>query len=512
MDVREGRVLPIVKKPRLVRPKKPLVLNLFTQGCVNTQSAGLWTLPGDVATNYNTLDYWINLAKKAEAAKFNAIFIADVLGPYDVYKGPKNYSFGARAATQFPGIDPAIPISAMASVTKSLGFGITFSTISEHPYLLARKLATLDFMTSGRVGWNIVSSYLESASRNLLNGEPLPEKTVRYAKTDEYVQVVVELLLSSFRTDAVKADPKTKIYADPDLIRTIDFEGQWYKVPGPSYTSPTPQGIPVLFHAGTSPSGIETAAKWGECAFSNGNSPTILRYKSDKIHDIASQRYGRDRDSIKILVLVVVIVAETEEKAWEKFNRYAEYTDHEAALAMIGGWMNTDLSKYDDDVDLLKIDNVKDREIAKHFCADIIGDGPITKKTLARHVSVKGSSDLVIGNVEQVVQRLVDYVEVGGADGFNFAGPANPETYDDVIDLVLPELKKRGYMWEDYPVPGGTLRENLTGEKGHTHIQEGHPAFGYTWTPKLGDKDEFKKHLDHHKEELARAQAKPLES
>ncbi|ONH64715.1 Dimethyl-sulfide monooxygenase [Cyberlindnera fabianii] len=494
MDYREASN---INKQRLSRPKKPFILNLFTQSCVNSQPAGLWGYPGDISTEYNTLSYWTDLAKKAEAAKLNAIFIADVLGPYDVYNGPKNYDYVAKAGTQFPGIDPAIPISAMASVTKSLGFGITFSTISEHPYLLARKLATLDFMTSGRVGWNIVSSYLESASRNLLNGEPLPEKTVRYAKTDEYVQVVVELLLSSFRTDAVKADPITKTYADPDLIRTINFEGQWYKVPGPSYTSPTPQGIPVLFHAGTSPSGIETAAKWGEIAFATGNTPTSLRSKTDEFHDVAKRLYDRDRDDLKVLVFVTVIVGETETQAWEKFNRYAEYTDHEAALAMIGGWVNSDLSRYDDDADLLQIESV--REIVKHFCGDYI-KGPITKKTLARHVSVKGTSDLVIGSLEQVVQRLIDYVEIGGADGFNFAPIVNPESYDDLFELVIPELRTRGLSWDDYPVPGGTLRENLNGVKGETHLSKSHPAHGYIW--RSGGRQEFESDLNRHKRHL----------
>jgi FMN-dependent oxidoreductase (nitrilotriacetate monooxygenase family) len=506
MDLREGKVIQPTKKPRLSGPPKPLILNLFTQACVNTQPAGLWTYPGDVSTSYDTLEYWTNLAKKAEKAKLNAIFIADVLGPYDVYNGPNNYSYVAKAGTQFPGIDPAIPIAAMAAVTKSVGFGVTFSTISEHPYLFARKLATLDHMTNGRVGWNIVSSYLNSASRNLLNGEKLPEKLERYAKTDEYVQVVVELLLSSFRQDAIKADPKTKTYADPTLIRPIDFDGVWYKVPGPSYTSPSPQGIPVLFQAGTSPGGMELSSKWAEVAFSNGNTPYLLRHKSDTIHDIAAAKYGRERESIKVLVLVMVIVGETEEAAWEKFNKYAEYSDHEAALAMVGGWMNVDFSKYPDDFDLVQSDNVKDREVAKHFCIDILDKGPLTKKVIGKHVSVKGSTDLVIGSLDQVVQKLVDYVEIGGADGFNFAAAVNPDTYDDLIDLVLPELKKRGLVWDDYPVPGGTLRENLYGTKGQTYFPKEHPAYRYRWID--GTKQEFETQLKECKETLLKKRGK----
>jgi FMN-dependent oxidoreductase (nitrilotriacetate monooxygenase family) len=502
MDIRETDQP--VKRQKLERQKRPLVLNIFTQSCCNTQPAALWSYPGDISTKYLTTEYWTNLAKKAEKAKLNAIFIADVLGPYDVYNGPNNYSYVAKAGTQFPGIDPAIPIAAMAAVTKSVGFGVTFSTISEHPYLFARKLATLDHMTNGRVGWNIVSTYLNSAAKNLLNGEQLPEKLTRYAKTDEYVQVVAELMLSSFRQDAIKADPKTKTYADPSLIRPIDFDGKWYKVPGPSYSSPSPQGLPVLFEAGTSSGGLDLASKWGEVVFSYGPTPSTLRVTSDRLRSVAQEKYKRDPESMKLLVLVMVIVGETEEEAWEKFDKYAEYSDHEAAIAMVGGWMNVDYSKYPEDFDLLQSDNFRDREVVKHFCVNILDDGPITKSVLGKHVSVKGSADLIIGSVDQAVQKLIDYVEIGGADGFNFAAAVNPDTFDDLIDLVIPKLRERGYAWDDYPVAGGTFRENLYGIKGQSYFPKEHPAYGYRWIE--GNRGEFEKQLEKHKEILLKKQ------
>ena len=505
MEINDEELEKSHKKQRLQRARSPLVLNFFTQSCCNSQPAALWSYPGDVSSGYTTLEYWQNLAKKAEAAKINAIFIADVLGPYDIYNGPNNYSYVAKAGTQFPGIDPSIPIAAMAAVTKSVGFGITFSTISEHPYLLARKLATLDQMTGGRVGWNIVSSYLHSASRNLLNGVPLPNKLGRYEKTDEYVSVVAELLLSSFREDALKADVKTKTFIDPELVRPIDFEGEWYKVPGPAYTSPSPQGIPVLFEAGTSKGGVELASKWSEVAFSTGPTPALLRVKTDRIRECAFNRYGRDPESVKVLVFVMVIVAETEEKAWEKFNRYADAADPEAALAMVGGWTTSDLSGYDDDFDLLQTDNPVHRGIVKHFCPVIADKGPITKKDLGRHVSVKGTTDLIIGSVDQVVQTLVDYVEIGGADGFNFAPAVNPDSYDDLIDYVLPKLREKGLFWEDYPVPGGTFRENLKGVQGASHLSKDHPAHGYRWTEDLSRK-EFESNFAEYKKELREKQ------
>lgn len=510
MEVKHAEDAQAQKKQKRQLTRKPLIFNIFTQSCCNTQPAGLWSYPGDVSSQYTTLEYWEKLAKKAEEAKFNAIFIADVLGPYDIYHGPRNYSYVAKAGTQFPGIDPAIPISAMAAVTKSVGFGITFSTISEHPYLLARKLATLDQMTGGRVGWNIVSSYLDSASRNLLNGGQLPNKLARYEKTDEYVQVVAELMLSSFREDALKADPKTKTFIDPDLVRPINFEGEWYKVPGPAYTSPSPQGIPVLFEAGISKGGVELASKWSEVAFSTGSTPAMLRFKTDRIRECAQSRYGRDWNDVKILAFVMVIVSDTEAKAWEKFNRYADAADPDAALAMVCGWTSADFTEYADDFDLLQSSNGMHRDIVKHFCNSLLDKGPITKKDLGRHVSVKGNADLIIGSVDQVVQKLIDYVEIGGADGFNFASAINPDSYDELIDLVIPKLKAKGLFWDDYPVPGGTLRENLTGVKGASHLGKHHPAYGYRWTSDLS-REEFEQQFDSYKKDLRKKQGDAYE-
>ncbi|KAH3676003.1 hypothetical protein WICMUC_002299 [Wickerhamomyces mucosus] len=497
---------PITKRQKLDSSssnskKKDLIINFFIQSCLTSQPSALWSFPGDKSRNYNKLSYWTDIAQKAEENGINSIFIADVLGPYDVYKGPGNYETGVKAGTQHPGIDPSIPISAMASVTKNLGFGITFSTISEHPYLFARRLSSLDHFTDGRVGWNIVSGYLHSASVNLLNGVKLPEKAKRYEKTDEYVQVVNELLLSSFRTDSILVDEKTKTYADPKLVRRIDFEGEHYTVPGPSYTEPSPQGIPVLFLAGQSTPGLELAAKHAEVIFMNGSEPKGLKRKVDRFKEIAVKRYNRNPDNLKVLSLALVIVDETKEKAWEKYENYAKHADPEGALALISGWTGIDFSVYDDEVDLTTIPNAQHREIVTSFCKKILKEGvPITKKQFARHCSVKGSADLVIGSVEDVIEELITWVDESGIDGFNFAPVTIPGSYDDLIKYVLPRLKERGYFSGEYKVPGGTYRENLYGKKGQNYFPEDHPDFNYRWTS--GTREEFAIKLAKHKELL----------
>lgn len=477
--------------------KPPLILNFFAQSCVNTQTSASWSIPGDVSKDYKKLSYWTDMAKKAEAAKINAIFIADVLAAYDVYKGPGNYKIPVKAGVQIPGLDPSIPITAMAQVTESLGFGITFSTISEHPYHLARRLGSLDHLTGGRVGWNIVSSYLDSAARNLLSGAPLPKTADRYKRTEEYVQAIYELLLSSWRVDAVKADPETKTYADPELVRTIDFKGDYFDIPGPSYTEPSPQNIPVLFEAGTSKGGLELAAKHAEVLFINGRNTDIIRDKVIGVKEIAVGKYKRDPNHVKVIALVMVITGKTHEEAQAKYDEYSKYVDPEGALALVGGWTGCDFSQFPEDTDLRHVDNVIAKTIVELYAPTLVG--PITREKLGRHLAVKGSAELILGSHDEVIATLEEWADAG-LDGFNFATAVNPDTYTDLCEIIVPELRKRGLAWDDYPVPGGTFRENIYGVKGHTFVPEDHVAYGYRWAK--GTNEEFTEHLKKYKQDI----------
>ena len=187
---------PPPKKVKTEHKKKNLIINAFLMGSAGNQTINNWRNPNDRTTElFSNPNYWTDLAKLLEKGKFNTVFLADVLGPYDVYKGPSNLEPVARVGSQFPTLDPSYFIPLMAAVTKKLAFGITISTISEQPYHLARRLGTLDLISNGRVGWNIVTSYLNSAARNLLNGENLPPNDVRYARAEEYVDVVYKLSL-----------------------------------------------------------------------------------------------------------------------------------------------------------------------------------------------------------------------------------------------------------------------------------------------------------------------------
>lgn len=237
------------------------------------------------------------MAKLLKKGKFNALFIADVLGGYDVYNDPGNIKAVATSGAQWPVNEPSVVVPAMAAVTKNLAFGVTFSTISEAPYHFARKLATLDHLTKGRVGRNVVSSYLDSTARNLLQGEKLPPHDLRYERAEAYIQVIYELLLSSWSNDAVQLDREKGIYSDPNKIRTIDFEGKHFKVPGPAITEPTPQRMPVVLQADLPNAGKDFT-------------PQYLGSKIKEIKEIAKERYGRNEDDIKFVQLVTPIIGE----------------------------------------------------------------------------------------------------------------------------------------------------------------------------------------------------------
>ncbi|KAL6449939.1 LOW QUALITY PROTEIN: dmoA Dimethyl-sulfide monooxygenase [Candida maltosa Xu316] len=484
--------MPITRKKQKTEPKKPkhLILNGFDMMCPSLQAAGLWKHPDDKSRDYNTIEYWTNLAKLLEKGKFNALFIADTMGAYDVYNGPRNYDAAASSAAQFPVNEPFAVVPAMAAVTKNLSFAVTASTISEAPYHFARRLATLDHLTNGRAGWNIVSSYLDSAARNLLNGQSLPEHDSRYERTQEYIEV---LFLSSWADDAVKVDPKTKIFSDPNLIREINYEGEHFKVPGPSIFEPTPQRIPVLLQAGASSRGTTFAAKNAEAVFVRGFTPEHLKLEIEKLKKKVVEA-GRNPDDVKTVQLVNVITAPTHDEAIAKYEDYKQYVDKEGTQALIGGWTGAlDLSKYEWDQELEAVESnaIKSTSV---WTQPLPGDPPNLKKTRATIVERMefGAGIQIVGDPNEVADELIRWHEISGVDGFNFIYTITPGSFEDLVEYVIPVLQERGYAQKEYPKEGLTFREQLFGtdRKEPHYLLESHPAYDLRW--RAGEtKEEF---------------------
>ncbi|CAB3730087.1 Dimethyl-sulfide monooxygenase [Paraburkholderia sediminicola] len=450
-------------------------LNAFDMNCVGHQSPGLWAHPRDTSWRYKQIDYWTDLAKLLERGKFDGLFIADVLGIYDVFNG--NGDAAIRQAAQVPVNDPVLLVSAMANVTEHLGFGVTCSLSYEHPYPFARRMSTLDHLTNGRVGWNIVTSYLDSAARNV--GLPAQANhDERYSLAEEYLEVCYKLWESSWEDDAVVRDAARKVFTEPSKVHPINHRGQYFDVPGIHLCEPSPQRTPVLYQAGASKRGKDFAAQHAECIFIAAPSRTILK---NFVADIRARvkSFGRDPHDVLIFNLHTVITGKTSADAHAKHADYRRYTSDEGALALMSGWTGIDLSKYDLDEPLRYIEsNAVQSAVEALSSAD--PTRVWTVREIAKWGGIGGLGPLSVGSPQEIADELQSWVEETDVDGFNLAYALTHESFADFVDLVVPELQRRGVYKTDYT--NGTLREKLHG--GGPRLAEPHPGAAYrTHTP-----------------------------
>ncbi|KAH3672317.1 hypothetical protein WICMUC_004288 [Wickerhamomyces mucosus] len=472
------------------RERKPLILNFFEALTPVLHAPGQWRNPRDQSRNYTQAEYWIKLAQLAERGKLHALFIGDSLAIYGGYKGPYNYTEAARTGNNFPKNDPTAYLSAIAVSTKNISVGLTCSTLTEHPYHFARRISTLDHISNGRVGWNVVSSALPSSGRQLSEGNQLPEKSLRYEKTDDYLQVWYELLLSSWRDDGVVFDRENGIFSNPDAIREINYESKWFKVPGPQITEPTKGRIPLVIQAGSSEKGTHLGAKHGELIFIVGATPESAKEQIEKTKKIAKEKYGRNPDNLKFVCGLRVIVGKTHEDAIAKAKEIDEYHDLDGALTWLGG-TGTDLSPYDWDEDLVDRKDIDPavQGLVKNFRFKIT-EGPITRRVIAEHIF----DSSFIGSAEEVADGIEKFVDESGVDGFNFSNVVFPETFEDIVDLLVPELQKRGLAQKEYAVEGGSFRQQVYGDEKLSFVPEDHYAYGLRW--RAGEsKEDFEKRL-----------------
>ncbi|KAF4119955.1 Luciferase-like monooxygenase [Geosmithia morbida] len=465
--------------------KKSLILNAFVMMTSGHQSPGLWRHPDDKSWQFDSTEHWVNLAKYLEKAKFHGIFIADVLetliltsGGYDVYK--KSLDTAIIDGVQWPVTEPLSVVPAMAAATESIGFGVTVSTTYEQPYHLARRLSTVDHLTKGRVGWNIVTSYLDSAARNLGRTEQLSHDE-RYAVAEEYMKVIYKLLQSSWRDDAVKLDRAKGIYASPDLVRQIDHKGKYFEVPGPHIVHPSPQRTPLLLQAGGSKAGKAFAAQHAEAIFTSAHAPEVCAKNVSEIRQSAKEDFGRDPKSLKVLALVTPILGRTEEEARAKYEDYRQYASTEGALTLFGGWTGWDLDEYGDEEELREVESNAVRSTVQGYARFSPANSKWTKHTVAEHVSLGGNGPLFVGTPSQVADSLETWVREADVDGFNFGYVLFPSSFEDIVELLIPELRARGLFWDDYAVPKGTYRENFYTTPGRAYPPADHVAAKYHW-------------------------------
>jgi FMN-dependent oxidoreductase (nitrilotriacetate monooxygenase family) len=434
---------------------KTIRFNAFEMNCVGHQSPGLWSHPRDRSWQYKDLEYWTDLAKILERGFFDAVFIADVIGYYDVYKGSNYHAI--QQAAQIPVNDPLQLAAPIALATRHLGIGITASTSFEHPYPFARRLSTLDHHTKGRVGWNIVTSYLESGARNI-SEDGLRRHDNRYEVADEYLQVIYKLLEGSWEDGAVVRDRNRGIFSHPEKVHEIGHHGRYFDVPGYHLCEPSPQRTPVLFQAGASDKGKEFAAQHAECVFVAAPSKSILKTYVDDVRARAAL-HGRDPRKVLIFNLVTVIVDETDAKAQAKFEEYKKYTSYDGALVFMSGWTGIDFGQYAPTELVRHVETNAITSSVEHLAH---GGTAWTIEELARFGGIGGLGPVFVGSASTVADILQQWVEETDTDGFNLAYAVAHETFEDVVEYLVPELQRRGVYQTEYQQ--GTLRQKLFGD------------------------------------------------
>ncbi|OZC49327.1 LLM class flavin-dependent oxidoreductase [Rhodococcus sp. RS1C4] len=444
---------------------RPLVYNAFLHLTPNHHSHGYWRTPeGRVQYGYKDLQPYIDVVKTLERGKIDTLFIADVVGVYDLDFGDGSTTI--RAGSQFPENDPVTIVSALGHVTEHLGIAVTSNIIQSHPFSFARQLSSLDHFTDGRVAWNIVTSYLSNGFRNYGYDEIVGHDD-RYEWAQEYVDVTYKLWEHSWEDGAVVHNHETGEFFDPDKIHTIDHVGKRYKVQGPHIVEPSPQRTPVLFQAGNSTAGRAFAATNAEVTFLPSNNPASA-VRDIAVLDDELRSIGRAPSSLKKIVLLSTVIGSTEEEAQRKKDYFRSNIDFDALQAFWSGNSGIDLSSIDPDTPLSEL--AGRAQLGNHVqslfrAAADAQENPDARVTWREYLV---DQSLLPGRFAGTPEQIADHVQEwanAGVDGFNVVPITTLGWWDEWVDHVVPVLQDRGLAQREYAP--GTLREKLFGRGNH---------------------------------------------
>lgn len=448
-----------------------LRFNAFTTNSAQHIGWGAWR-QADHDGNYLSMDKWVDLAKLLERGCFDALFFADLIGTYDVYGGGP--ASAMRNAVQFPLLDPAVALPTIARETEHLGLVFSQSVIQEPPFNFARRLTTLDHYTGGRIGWNVVTSFLQSAWNNLGAGQ-MASHADRYRRAEEYLQVQYKLLEGSWEPSAVVRDRAAGVYADPARIHAIDHEGPHYRVAGPHLSEPSPQRVPLLFQAGASEDGREFAARNAEAIFVAARSPHGATRIIDDI-TARAKKYGRSREDLMFFQAMTFVVGSSEEDARRKNAELDELTELEAVATMWSSTLGVDLSTIDLDTPVGELQT----EAIQGSVRSLAEAAPDKEWTFGQAIRAM-SYERVVGTPEQVAAELELWRDAG-IDGVNMSHFTVPATFVDFIDGAVPVLQRRGLMQSEYRP--GTLREKMYDGRIGPLVAPNHPAARFREDPR----------------------------
>ena len=410
---------------------------------------GAWRYPGGYADANFNLSHIKSFAQTLERGRMDAFFMADHLA---VLNMPMDALKRSATATSF---EPMTLLSALAMVTENLGLVATGSTTYEEPYHVARRFSSLDHISGGRAGWNIVTTSNPNASMNFGLEDHL-EHGERYRRAREFYDVVTGLW-DSWADDAFIRDVENGIFFDPDKMHVLDHEGDFLKVRGPLNIGRPVQGWPVIVQAGASESGRQLAAETAEAVFTAQRTISIgQEFYSDVKGRM--EKLGRDRDHMKILPACLVIVGDSLEEAKEKRARLDGLVHYESAIASLSISLGHDVSGFDPDGPLPEIPESNASKSGRDRTIQLAEDENLTVRELAQRLG--GYSGLaLLGTPEMIADQMEEWLVTEASDGFTVMFPYLPGGLDDFIDRVVPELQRRDLFRREYE--GKTLRENL---------------------------------------------------
>jgi FMN-dependent oxidoreductase (nitrilotriacetate monooxygenase family) len=426
--------------------RRELHLNAFLMEAGHHEAA--WRLPESNARADFDLQHWIRLAQLAESAKFDSLFLAD---------GP---ALHGRGEFRPPGqLEPLTLLTALAQHTQRIGLIATVSTTYNSPYNLARRLASVDHVSGGRVGWNIVTSASPEEAANFGLDER-PGHATRYARADEFLQVT-KGLWDSWENEAVLADKASGQYADPDRIHQLDHHGDHFKVAGPLNVVRPPQGYPLLVQAGSSEDGKEFAGRHAEAIFT---AHQTYERAADFYADVKSRAAaaGRDPDGLVVLPGIVPFIGSTEAEARELARRFDDLRVPAFGLRQLAAIFEVEPSDLELDAPLpaaiLARPTLEGTQSRSDLVLELAVRENLTVREILSRLGGGRGHFTFVGTPDQVADTIVDWFEGRAADGFNIMAPALPSGLETFIEQVLPILRSKGLFREEYE--GSTLREH----------------------------------------------------
>ncbi|MDE0944798.1 MAG: LLM class flavin-dependent oxidoreductase [Alphaproteobacteria bacterium] len=417
-------------------------------------SQAMWRHPETAARNFDWTqpELYQHIAKVCERGKFDMVFFADLNYISDTFQGSLDPAL--RYAAQAPEHDPLPLLSFMAAVTTHIGLGATLSVSHHHPFYAARLWATLDHLTKGRAAWNVVTSLNHNQANNF--GEERKSSELRYERAHEFLDVC-QKLWDSWDEDAVVMDREAPLFADASKVHRIDHEGKYFKSRGPLNVTRSPQNGPAILQAGTSPGGMDFAARYSDGIFAiQPRAEDAAKY----FHDVKERmaKFGRAPEDCKILFGAQPIIGSSEAEALERQELHNSLVPQDGGMAILSAHLDFDLGKLDPNEDMTKREEPELQRLKTRYRKET-GEGMTVAEVAKRHGQSVGLPQFV-GTASSIADQMEAFMETTGGDGFMLSPIHNPGAIEDFVDLVVPELQRRGLYREDYT--GTTQRDHLS--------------------------------------------------